>query len=153
MAGVWAESVEVQGLDKLYDRLMTADAKKIKPVLRKGLRFAAKGLLAEARSRTPVAGKLSSYMVGRGYAPGDLRQSLQVRAAPGRNRGTVGVAVVTSGELHMFKGKTFYGGMVHYGTKFQDPQPWIREAFDAMKSRMLGDIQAGLTKELDRLGV
>lgn len=148
-----AESVELHGFTELYERLNNADAKRIKPSLRTSLRAGGKVVLAEARSKTPVAEHLSKAMVNKGYAPGDLRKSLRVRATPGRARGTVGVSVVTSESGNMFKGKQFYGGMVHYGTKRMKAQPWLREAFDATKSSVLAAIQKGLVAVLEKLGV
>lgn len=146
------ESVELHGFKEFYDRLMTADEKKIKPALRTSMRAAAKVVLSEARKRTPIAKDLHAAALASGKRPGDLKRSLKVRALRSK-KGSVGVSVLTGESESMFKGKTYYGGFVHYGTKRQEAYPWIRYAFDATKDKMLSAIRTALIKACIKLGV
>ena len=63
---------------------------------------------------------------------GDLKKSLKVRALK-KKRHRYGVMVATS--AGWFKGKTFYGAFVEYGTSKKPANPFIRPAFDSESGR------------------
>lgn len=130
-------AIRVEGLRQLHDKLNTLDRKRIKPTLRKALRAGAKLVLADARKRTPVRS-------------GNLRKSLRIRATPGKRKGTVSVSVITGNSSNMFTGTTYYGGMVHFGTKHQKAQPWLEEAFKSKQMQALQGIIRKLKLELDK---
>lgn len=138
----YTESVQLEGFRELYDRIMTAEPRRIKPALRTALRGGAKAVLAEAKSRVPVK-------------TGALKKSHKVKATPKIRKGSVSISVLTSKSGHMFKGDQYYGGIIHYGSQKRNikPRPWLRESFDATKSQALAAIKAALSSALAKLGV
>jgi hypothetical protein len=49
----------------------------------------------------------------------------------------------------LFSGKTFYGGFVEYGTKFQKGQGYIQYAFDDHKNEILAATQGKLASGIE----
>lgn len=79
--------------------------------------------------------------------PGQLRDSLKVRAMKSK-KGRIGVVVQTrEGD---YKGDTFYGAFVEYGTSKMAAQPYMRPAFDTKAGeaeRIIADeLKAGIDK-------
>lgn len=79
--------------------------------------------------------------------PGQLRDSLKLRAMKSK-KGRIGVVVQTrEGD---YRGKTFYGAFVEYGTKKMAAKPYMRPAFDTKKGEaeqiITNEIRAGIEK-------
>lgn len=63
---------------------------------------------------------------------GLLKRSMKLRVRAKKKRGTIAMDVRTGdGD---FKGATYYGGMVNFGTKRQPAQRFMERAFDATRS-------------------
>ncbi len=112
--GVAAELDErdVRRVEKLFRGM---EAKLVKKLQRKAIRQAAKVVAEEAKRIVPVD-------------TGALKRSIKVRALKRsrKNRGRVGARVVTG--KGTFRGKTYYGGMVEYGTSRMMARPFMRTA-------------------------
>ncbi len=93
---------------------------------RRATRAAAKVVLADAKSLAP-------------HDTGALERSLKVKARrrSRRNKGTVGHRVVTSEQEAVFGGEQFYGAFRELGTKFQDPDPFLRPALFGNQEEVL----------------
>jgi len=102
-------------LKKLYTKLQMLPKKVGSKIAGPAGRAAAKIVAAKARSLVPVDS-------------GDLEASIKVRAVKRtkRYRGMAGASVQT-GKGH-FRGSTYYGGMVEFGTKHQPQQSFLRHA-------------------------
>lgn len=104
---------EVTGDQAILARLRALPPKTQRKVVRPALRAAAKVIHGEARQLVPVLS-------------GKLMRSLKVRAQK-RRRGSIGVNVQTGKKF--FRGPTFYGGFVEYGTKKMEGRHFMQDAF------------------------
>lgn len=129
------------GVPELHRALKDFDKAVHKKVIRYAVRQAAKPVLDEARRLVPVK-------------TGALRKSLRIRALKRqRKRTSIGVQVVTGEEF--FKGDTYYGGFLEFGTKRMAPKPFLRPARDRAKDRAIVEFRSallpGLQREIERL--
>lgn len=120
--------VSLQGDRELIEKLEGLPPRLTKKLTTSAMRKAAKPILDEAKRIVPVR-------------TGTLRKSIRIRALK-RSRRRFGVQVIT-GE-GFFKGKTFYGGMVEYGTSRQAAQPFMRPA----AKRKVGEVRRVFNEEL-----
>ena len=95
-------------------------------------RAAAKVLRAEIEKIIPVRS-------------GALKNSLKVRAAKSRKDGMKGGAVLTG--KGFFKGQTYYGGMVEFGTRYQPEQSFMRKGVLGARNR----VRSAWAKSLKKL--
>jgi len=102
-------------LKKLYTKLQMLPRKVANKISGPAGRAAAKIVAAKARSLVPVDS-------------GDLEASIKVRAVKKtkRYKGMAGASVQT-GKGH-FRGATYYGGMIEFGTKHMPNQSFLRHA-------------------------
>lgn len=103
-------------------------------------------LISRAVSKT-VAHAIREKKKAGSHYPGMLRDSIKVRAMKAR-RGAVGVVVQTrDGD---YRGQTFYGAFIEYGTSKMDAQPYMRPAFDTKKDEstqvVTSEVRAGIDK-------
>ncbi|OJW26900.1 MAG: hypothetical protein BGO49_21505 [Planctomycetales bacterium 71-10] len=138
-AGGGAGGVVVTGVEEIDRRMKTLVPRLQKKVIRQSMRKAMKIVAAATRARVPVD-------------TGLLKASIKVRATKFKRRGRLGVEV-RAGEGD-FKGDTFYGGMVEYGTKRMPPRPFMAPAYDETKEQAKGvamdEILAGIEREASR---
>ena len=113
-----AGRIHLHGAEQLLASLRSFEPKLAKKVLRNAMREAARPILEEAKRLVPVD-------------TGELRDSLVIRAAKRVRKGSVGVVVQT--ERGFFKGDTYYGAFVEFGTKNMAARPYLRPAFDSRK--------------------
>jgi len=132
--------------DKALDKTMaTMEAKIQKKVARHAMRVATRGvILPQALRRVPV-GKASKGSRN----PGALKKSLTVKAFK-RSRSRTGVAVVAGDGF--FQGETYYSGMVEFGTKNMQANPFLRAAGYESKPQVQALIVADIRKALAELG-
>lgn len=110
--------VIVTGIPEIDRKLKTLVPRLQKKVIRQAMRKAMALVTEEARARVPVD-------------TGELRKAIKTRAAKRRRRGEIGVDTrVGEGD---FKGETFYGGMVEFGTSKMPPRPFMAPAYDGKK--------------------
>ena len=107
--------IDEASVKKLYDKLQMLPKKVANKIAGPAGRAAAKVVAAKARSIVPVDS-------------GDLEASIKVRAVKRtkRYKGMVGASVQTG--KGNFRGSTYYGGMVEFGTKRQPQQSFLRHA-------------------------
>ena len=103
-------------LKKLYTKLQMLPRKVANKISGPAGRAAAKVVEAKAKQLVP-------------HDPGTLEASIKVRAIKKtkRYKGFAGASVQT-GEKGAFLGKTYYGGMIEFGTKHQPQQSFLRHA-------------------------
>jgi len=111
-------TIRLRGAKQLLEALKTLDDKLAKKVYREAMRAAAKPILETAKANAPVV-------------TGALRKSLKIRAIKRTRKGRVGVVIST--DKGFFKGETFYGSFIEFGTKNMPAHPFIRPAFDSHK--------------------
>lgn len=141
----------LDGFKELFDDLQKVP-EKAKQILRASLRDGCKVIASAAKQLVPIAieSDLSEYSKKKGYKPGDLKRSITVRATPGRRRGTIAMSVVTGGTSGMFSGRTWYGGVTEYGSRYQKPQRWLQSAFDDNHEVVLEAIKGKLGEEIGK---
>lgn len=100
--------LQLKGFKEFEKRLQELPKRLAKKLLRRALRSGAKVIQAEVKARTPVVS-------------GAGRRSIKVRAAKGKKKGQVAVAVQTS--AGDFKGEQFYMSFLEYG---YDKVPVVR---------------------------
>lgn len=132
----------VEGLEALLNSLNAAKGgTQTKAALRTGTRAGAKLVLAAAKANAPVD-------------TGALRDNLKIkpikrsRKYPGRIGFVIGNYDVEGGSL--FRGDTFYAGMVEYGTVNQRGQPYLRPAFDSTKAAVVEVVRAKVGADVER---
>jgi len=109
----------VRDIRKAYQKLPKKVANK---VIRTAVRTSLKPMLAEAKQDAPKG------------ETGLLKRSVKLRVRAKKKRGSIAMDVRTGdGD---FKGATYYGAMVNFGTKRQKAQKFMERAFDATKNRV-----------------
>lgn len=113
---------EVEGMEELTKKLhnMAGAGKKI---LRKSMRAGAKILQKEAKANAPVG---FSKM---------LKKNIKVKSGK-KSRQTISINVQNA--AGDYKGQTYYAAMVNWGTKYQEAQEFMDQAFES-KSKEAGD--------------
>jgi len=131
----YADGVEVAGLKELQVKLRTMPTRIANQLQRTAVRKAAHVVANKAKELVPVK-------------TGALRKSIKVKALKRsrRNRGRVGARVVTGKDL--FKGDTYYGGMVEFGTKRMRARPFLRSAAQYTQDEVSGVFRAALKRAI-----
>jgi len=136
--GVGGTGVDIQtilseaDIKKASDKMNLLPAKLSRKLAGQAGRAAAKVLRAEIEKLVPVKS-------------GALRGSLKVRAAKKRKDRMRGGVVLTG--KGFFKGQTYYGGMVEFGTRFQPEQSFMRKGALSARNR----VRSAWAKSLTRL--
>jgi HK97 gp10 family phage protein len=140
-----ALKVSLFGDREIAQKFKTLPTKVANKVLRQALRPAAKIVLEQAKKEVPVV-------------TGALKKSLKVRAGK-RRKGSVKVLVQTAEGF--FKGKTYYGGFVHFGhrigsrrlgdsRKLVPPNPFVSRAFEAKSNEALATTERLIAEGVER---
>ena len=108
-----ATIIDGKEVQRIYQKLQQYPKKIGNKLASKAGRSAAKVLAKKVKELVPVDS-------------GDLEDSIKVRAAKGRRDGAKGAMVITG--KGFFKGDTYYGGMIEYGTKRMPNQSFLRHA-------------------------
>ncbi len=128
--------VTITGWEDLKARLKALPLKVQRKVVRPAMRDAGKIVLAAAKQDVP-------------RRTGRLQQSLKVRAQNRTRKGTIGVNVTAGGAF--FRGPTFYGGFVEYGTKKMAGRHFMQKAFqrsaNTANAKAMATIAAGIERE------
>ena len=114
--------ITLKGGDKLLVKLARLTSAEAKKVIRKALREGARPVQQKAKASVPVN-------------TGALRKSVKIRAGKRTRKQEVSIWVGTGDQDNLFTGKTFYGGMIEYGTNKMAAQPFMRPAWDTTKIR------------------
>jgi HK97 gp10 family phage protein len=129
--------VVVTGVADLDRALRALPAKIGNKVVRQALRKGAKTFAAAARAKAPKE-------------TGKLESAIKVRAGR-RSRTGIAVAVVVGAESFDGPGEYLYPVASEFGTSKMKAQPYLRPAFDALKSaveaQVIADIRAGVERE------
>ncbi len=133
-----ASGMTMKGGRELLNTLTRLQGPETKKVLRKVLRAGAKPVQLKAKATVPIN-------------TGALRKSIRVKAGKRTRKKEMSVWVGTGDQDNMFTGKTFYGGMVEYGTQNMAAQPFMRPAWDTTKTRTQRIIAVGLGRGVVRV--
>lgn len=132
-----AEIVTITGWEPLRAKLKALPTKVQRRVVRPAMRDAGKIVLASAKNTVPTG------------ATGNLSRSLRLRAKKRTRKGTIGVNV--SAGAAFFRGPTFYGGFVEYGTRKMKGRHFMQAAFDRSSASAnavaMAKIAAGIERE------
>jgi len=128
-------SVEIKGLRELDQQLKMLEPNVRKRLGRAALKAGAKLILAKAKMNAPVA-------------TGKLRDSLVVKSGRTRKPNTVNVLMMI--KEGWYKGETFYGAFVEFGTRHAPAHPFMRPAFDTEKDAALAAITRKLAEGLEK---
>lgn len=127
---------QLTGLEAIDRKLVTLPERIQGKVARQAVRAGAKEFHGPAKAAAPSRS-------------GDLERSLKVRAGKRSRRMAVSAQVVT--EDGWFKGKTFYGGFVEYGTRKMPGLHFLKKTFDAnvekVKASTIQTIAEGVERE------
>jgi HK97 gp10 family phage protein len=105
----------VTGIKEIDRTLRRLEPKIAKKLIRQSMRAALKPVRAAVIASAPVG------------ETGQLRKAVKLKAGP-RRKGVIELDVqIGAGS---FKGETYYGAMVELGTKKQQAQHYMREAFE-----------------------
>lgn len=118
-----------------------------KNTMRFGALFGATDKQQQRAAKRTVKNAVAQAKKSGTHYPGQLRDSLKVRAMKSK-KGRIGVVVQTrEGD---YKGKTFYGAFIEYGTSKMAAKPYMRPAFDTKKQEsqdiVTNEIRLGLEK-------
>jgi len=129
----------IEGLPAVTAALRGFEPKVARKYLAKACRAAAKLVLATAKELTPVL-------------TGALRASLKVRAKKRtrQNKTDVGASVQTGSAW--FKGDTYYGGMIEFGTKHITARRFLRGARDKVEDRARDEFKRQLVAAVAAAG-
>lgn len=133
MARKW---VKIEGLREAERALKDLGPDVARRVLRTAVKKGAEPMLHAARSKAP-------------FDEGLLVSTIKVRTGVNRRRGSAAAKVTTKdGD---YKGESFYGSFIEYGTDKMPAQPYLRPAFDENKERSViiikAEIAAGVIRE------
>lgn len=129
-------AVIITGVEEIDRKLSRFEQSVQKKAIRKATREASKVILEEAKTLVPVD-------------TGALRKSLRVRSLK-RSRVKQGHQVQT-GE-GFFKGETFYGGFVEYGTKRMAAREYLRRAMNSKEAETIQKFRTELGVAIDEAG-
>lgn len=107
-------SIKVKGLDKLMKKLARLPKKVANKVTRQAIRAGLKPIAAAAKSNAPSRS-------------GKLKRAVKVKAGKRKKNRISLNAQIGEGS---FKGETFYGGFVNFGTSRQEANDFMGRAFE-----------------------
>jgi HK97 gp10 family phage protein len=125
-------TMKIEGGKELEIALRSLPPTVMRKVDRQGLREGGKIVLEKAQRDCPVVS-------------GALRDSLKLKAGK-RRKNYISVVIGTA--IGWFKGKTYYGGFVEFGTSKMGARPFVRPAFDTQKEYILDRIISSLNSAL-----
>lgn len=128
--------LKLEGTDKALKSLQKLQGKELEKAMRKWMNRAIQVILEEAKRR-------ASFV--KGYSTGALKESLRKKLKKKRD-GTLQAKV---------EAKKYYAFSVEYGTKDQDPQPFLHPAGEAKKGEVVKIMTEGmedLVREAERRG-
>lgn len=151
---------EIEGFDKLNAKIKQLPDKVKKREMLKVLRQVAKPTVAAARSQAPVGTRRHKRYSRRDgsvlgvYDPGNLKKSIgNITGRRGRARTNAVLYVGPRSKGRKYDG--YYGAMVHGGTKFQKPNPYMDRAYNQTKGMVTKDaeekVAAAIQKQIDKL--
>lgn len=125
--------IEITGDKEVIKALEGLGPKVERKVLGKAMRTGLRPLLEQAKAEAPVD-------------TGKLRDSLVIRVAKSKKRGTVALEVRPNEKK--FADGHYYPAQVEYGTEHTEPNPFLARAFEAgaedARDVALGEIQKGI---------
>lgn len=129
--------MQIDGLDAFKKGLRALDKKIAGKVVRTSLRRGMKTIQVAVKAACPVD-------------TGALKRSIVVRASKARRRGIISIEVrIGEGD---FKGDTFYGAMIEYGTIRMPARPFIRPAFDRNEAAVARQVLDDIGAAIDEMG-
>lgn len=126
-------NIKITGAKEIVKELQNLEKKLAKKLIRQEMRKAIKITAEETKVQAPVD-------------EGDLAKAVKVRAAKGK-RGTIGVRVVIDEKSFPDQ---FYGSFVEFGTSRQEPNPFMRRAYDLTAQRVADTFTRGLWEAIKK---
>lgn len=124
----------ITGLDDIDRKLRTLEPRVAKKVLRQAMRKAMKRVQTMVKELAPERS-------------GELKRAIKVRAARRTRKKQIRINVrIGKGD---FKGDTYYGAMVEYGTKKQQGQHFMETAFKLAGARAREDAIEAITQGIE----
>lgn len=136
-AGPIAFDISIEGLAELDAQLAQFEPTVRRRLASKALREGARLIRDRARKNCPVK-------------TGTLRDSIRVRTGRVKAGQRLVRVLVTTG-AGLFKGETFYGGFIEFGTSHAPAYPFIRPAFDAEAPFAVHRIATALGRGIDKM--
>jgi HK97 gp10 family phage protein len=131
-------------IDRALAKLQRVEARK---VIRSSMREALKIMADRAAELAPTG--ISRKWRGQAHKAGTLKKKIKVKAAKGKNRAEIALAVrVGEGD---FKGEQFYASFPEYGTRLQHGQHFLRRAFEQTEDIVRDHANALIRKKLNAL--
>jgi len=126
---------KITGVDKIVRKLKSVEPSIQQKALRKATRAGAKVIQAEAKALVPVD-------------TGALKDAIKVKAGK-RKKGRISTLVqVGQGD---FKGDTFYGGMIEFGTSKMPARPFMTPAYESKGEEARDAAIDALNRALDQI--
>lgn len=128
--------MEIVGLEEVERALRMLPAAAAKKAIRQALRIGGKMVLAQAKQNVPVAS-------------GALKKSLKVRAGKRTRKNVISIRVATADDW--FKGDTFYGAFIEFGTVRIKAQHYVQRAYDQKKVAVSAMLRRTILANIDIL--
>jgi len=122
-------SMSITGLEDLERKLLAIGQALAKEVVQETMKKAAEPIMNVAKVNVPKR-------------TGNLADSIKISLLSNGSR-------VATGRKSMYIGKTFYGGMIEFGTSKMQAKPFLRPAFDSTKNRALEIIIEQFKKRIE----
>lgn len=143
-------AIEVTGVEQLLKVLQQFPPKLQKQAVRPAARDGAKMVLAKAKEFAPV--DVSGKFKGRQLEGGThLRDTLKVRANPGRKRGTIEFRIFTGTRKELGipnDEKGYYPFALEYGSLAHQPIKFMEPAYHHTKEAVIETVRARVLRSL-----
>lgn len=141
-------AIEVTGVDQLLKVLQQMPAKLRNKALRPAVRDGAKLVLAKAKELVPVDADGHQLPGGK-----HLRDTLKVRANPGKKRGEISLRVMTGTREELgipATEKGYYPFALEYGTLDHQPIKFMEPAYEQTKDRVIESVRAKVLRGISQ---
>ena len=129
---------EVQGLQELESAMNQLTKAQNKAAIKKALRAAAKPVVSPAKGPAPVL-------------TGKLKKSLKVGDKLNRRQGPIHRAGMRDGDVDMHIGAgAMHAHFQEFGTRHHNPQPYLRQAWDGAKTKVLSELKRALWENIQK---
>lgn len=151
---------EIEGFDTLQRKIEQLPDKVKRREMLRLMRAAAKPTVSAARQEAPVGNRVHKRYSRRDgsllatYQPGNLRKSIgNITGRKGLGRQNAVIYVGPRSKGRKYDG--YYGAMVHGGTKWQKPNPFMKRAYNKTEGRVTKELEERtvkyVQKQIDRL--
>jgi HK97 gp10 family phage protein len=127
---------DVQGLQELETEMNKLTKAQNRAAINKALRAAAKPVVSPAKGPAPVL-------------TGKLKKSLKVSDKLNRRQAALHRRQIQDGDVDMFIGAgAMHAHFQEFGTRHHDPQPYLRQAWDGARDKVLSELKRALWENI-----